>query len=90
METGRRLTLIFDLEVGGDEGWGLPSDPSGEGLSAFIDPVVLDHLDLKKRERKINSNGHTQKDAHTRRQQALYGPPIQLWHTNYYSTTFPT
>lgn len=46
VQTGCGLTLIFDLEVGGDEGRGLPSDPSGEGLSAFVGLVVFNHLDL--------------------------------------------
>lgn len=44
------LTLVFDLEVGGDQRWGLTSDPSGEWLSA-LNLVILYYLDLRWGER---------------------------------------
>lgn len=39
------LTLVFDLEGGGDQWWGLASDPCGEWLSALCF-VILYYLDL--------------------------------------------
>lgn len=41
-------TLVFDLEVGGDERRGLTSDPRGEWLSA-LSLVILYYLDLRRR-----------------------------------------
>lgn len=41
-------TLVFDLEVGGDQRWGLTSDPCGEWLSA-LSLVILYYLDLRQR-----------------------------------------
>lgn len=47
-------TLVFDLEVGGDQRWDLTSDPSAEWLGAFSF-IVLYYLDLRKGEgRRIN------------------------------------
>lgn len=38
-------TLVFDLEVCGDQRWGLTSDPCGEWLGALC-LVILYYLDL--------------------------------------------
>lgn len=38
--------MVFDLEVGGDQRWGLTSDPCGEWLSA-LSLVILYYLDLR-------------------------------------------
>lgn len=46
---GFKPTLVFDLEVGGDQRWGLTSDPCGERLGG-LDLVILYYLDLKKKE----------------------------------------
>lgn len=47
-------TLVLHLEAGGDQRWGLTSDPCGERF-AGLDLVVLNHLNLKSRERLILS-----------------------------------
>lgn len=36
--------MIFNMEVGSDEGWGLTSDPSDKRLIAFVCLVILNHL----------------------------------------------
>lgn len=36
--------MVFDLEVGGDQRWGLTSDPCGERLGG-LDLVILYYLD---------------------------------------------
>lgn len=47
---GTFYTLVFSLEVGGDQWWDLTSDPCGEWLCGFSF-IILDHLDLQERQK---------------------------------------
>lgn len=54
----RRTTLVLNLEVGGDQWWGLTPDPCGEWLGSFS-LVILYYLDLIKRGRQKVAHVHT-------------------------------
>ena len=59
--TADPLTLVFDVEVAGDEGRGLTPDPRGERFSG-LDPVVFYHLDLHSRGRRKRRKGEEEEE----------------------------
>lgn len=88
------LTLVFDLEVGGDQRWGLTSDPSGEWLGA-LSLIVLYYLDLKGREDKSQLfSQHKYTQVHIKDclwvSQEEWLTPMQDFHTTTTNTSAAT